>query len=71
MPKFRRNMDNASGTRAVMLIGTGHSQRDVALQLEFSRRAMQNLWSRYQETGCVSRRHASRRVHATTVHEGC
>lgn len=69
MPRIRRHLDNASATRAVTMIEAGQSQRAVALQLGYSRRAIQNLWNRYQETGSVSRRRGSGRIRATTAQE--
>lgn len=51
------------------MIESGRSQRSVALQLGYSRRAIQNLWKGYQETGSVSWRSGSGRIRATTAQE--
>lgn len=69
MPRQRRHMDTITATRAVTLIAEGHSQRSVAFSLGFSRRAIQNVWDRFQETGSVARRPGSGRVRATTAQE--
>lgn len=69
MPQVRRHMDVPTTTRAITLIQEGYSQRSVALQLGFSRRAVQNAWNRFQETGRVSRRPGSGRTRATTAQE--
>lgn len=70
MPQARRrHMDSLTATRAVTMIEEGHSQRSVGLQLGFSRRAIQNLWNRFQETGSVRRRPGSGRVRITTAQE--
>lgn len=63
----RRHMDMESATRAVVLLQEGNSQRTVALRLGVSRRAIRNVWERYQETGSVARRRGSGRVRATTT----
>lgn len=69
MPRIRRHMDLQTTTRAITLIQEGHSQRSIALQLGFSRRAIQNAWNRFQETGSVTRRRGSGRIRATTSQE--
>lgn len=69
MPRIRRHMDLSTTTRAITLIQEGYSQRSVALQLGFSRRAIQNAWNRYQETGMLTRRQGSGRSRKTTAQE--
>lgn len=69
MPGSRRHMDMETATRAVILLQEGESQRTVAIRLRVSRRAIRNVWERYQETGTVARRHGSGRRRATTDHE--
>lgn len=69
MPRIRRHMDLPTVTRAITLLQEGHSQRSVALQLGFSRRAVQNAWNRFQETGRLTRRRGTGRVRATTAQE--
>lgn len=62
-------MDMFTATRAVTWIEEGNSQRSVALRLGVSRRAVQNVWNRYQETGSIARRRGSGRSRATTAQE--
>lgn len=69
MPPVRRHMDTITATRAITMIEEGRSQRHVGLELGFSRRAIQNVWNRFQETGSVARRPGSGRVRITTAHE--
>lgn len=69
MPGFRRHMDMETAARAVSLLQEGQSQRSVAMQLGVSRRAIRNVWERFQETGSVARRPGSGRVRATTAQE--
>lgn len=69
MAQFRRHMDTLTATRAITMIEDGHSQRSVGLLLGFSRRAIQNAWNRFQETGSITRRPGSGRLRVTTAHE--
>ncbi|RVE41557.1 hypothetical protein evm_013791 [Chilo suppressalis] len=47
----------------------GHSQRSVVIRVGVSRRAIRNLWERYQDTGSVARRAGTGRIRATTDQE--
>lgn len=69
MPRVRHHLGQELRIRAVTLLKEGLSQRSVANRLQVSRRAIQNLWSRYQETGNLSRRPGSGRQRSTTVRE--
>lgn len=69
MPGSRRHMDVETATRAVVLLQEGESQRAVAIRLGVSRRAIRNVWERFQETGSVARRRGSGRTRATTAQE--
>lgn len=69
MSGFRRHMDMETAARAVFLLQEGQSQWSVAMQLGVSRRAIRNVWERYQETGSVARRPGTGRVRSTTAQE--
>lgn len=69
MPRVRRHMDANTATRVVTFIQKGHIQRALGLMVGFSRRPVQNVWNRYQETGNVARRFGSGRVRVTTAQE--
>lgn len=69
MPGSRCHMDLETASRAVFMLQEGESQRAVARRLGVSRRAIRNVWERYQETGSVARRPGTGRVRATTAQE--
>lgn len=69
MPGSRRHMDMETASRAVAMLQEGNSQRSVAIRVGVSRRAIRNLWERYQETGSVARRAGTGRTRATTDQE--
>lgn len=69
MPGPRRHMNMETAARAVAMLQEGHSQRFVAISIGVSRRAIRNLWERYQETGSIDRRSGSGRARATTAQE--
>uniref|UniRef100_A0A2A4J5V2 Tc1-like transposase DDE domain-containing protein n=1 Tax=Heliothis virescens TaxID=7102 RepID=A0A2A4J5V2_HELVI len=69
MASSRRHMDLETAARAVALLQEGESQRSVAIRIGVSRRAIRNVWERYQETGSVARRPGTGRTRATTSHE--
>lgn len=69
MPGSRVHMNMETAARAVAMLQEGNSQRSVALRLGVSRRAIRNVWDRYQETGSVARRRGTGRARATTAQE--
>lgn len=69
MPGSRRHIDLETAARAVSLLQEGQSQRYVAMHIGVSRRAIRNVWERYQETGSVARRPGTGRARATTAQE--
>ena len=67
MPHIRRHIDLPTISKAVTLIQEGHLHRSVALQLGYSRGAIQNVWNHFQEAGTLSRGQGSGGVRATTA----
>lgn len=65
----RRHLDTENAIRAVNMLEQGESQRAVANRIGVSRRAIRNVWERFQETGSVARRPGSGRIRATTRQE--
>ena len=69
MPGSRRHLDTENAIRAVNMLEQGKSQRAVANRIGVSRRAIRNVWERFQETGSVARTPRSGRIRATTRQE--
>lgn len=56
----------AEAAQAVALLQTGLGQRQVALQLNLSRSAVQRVFHKYRETGAFTRRPGTGRVRSTS-----
>lgn len=65
----RRHLASEEMLRAVGMLQTGFSQRQVAVELETSQSVIGRLWSRYQETGIFNERHEGPRRKTTPAQD--